>query len=143
MRHRLAYPPTQSIVRTPAPAFEIREVPFSEVQPYASRAAREHVSISDTRDTRWYMGVEKSDVAGVAGLFRFRSMLRIKGVWVAPNFRGRGLGDQFVKHLLAVAEDECAPLIEAYVWNAAYYHRLGFKVAGTLPNGAVKMRKVL
>lgn len=123
--------------------FDIQEVPFQEVQPFARQAAREHVSISETRDTRWFVGVVQGDIAGVAGLLRFRSQLRIKGVWVSPHFRGRGLGNAFVQHFLAIAEDECAPLIEAFVANVAYYQSLGFKACGTLPNGAVKMRRVL
>lgn len=124
--------------------FQILQATFDQVRPFAGRAARDHVSISDTRDTRWFAAVDESgDVAGVAGLLRFRSQLRIKGVWVAPSARGHGLGNAFVQHFLAIAEDECAPSIEAFVANVAYYQGLGFKETGTLPNGAVKMMKVL
>jgi ribosomal protein S18 acetylase RimI-like enzyme len=132
--------------------FDIREAAFRIVQPFAGRAAREHVSISETRDTRWFVGVLRDAprdvpgeyaIAGVAGLLKFRSQLRIKGVWVAPTFRGRGLGNAFVEHFLAIAEDECAPSIEAFVANVSYYQGLGFRQTSTLPNGAVKMMKVL
>ena len=127
------------------PPFTIAEAPFERVQPFGSRAAREHVSISDTRDTRWFVGLRQpaGEVVGVAGLLRFRSQLRIKGVWVDPAFRGRGLGNAFVQRFLAIADEECAPMIEAFVANTAYYQSLGFSQVGILPTGAVKMRKVL
>jgi GNAT superfamily N-acetyltransferase len=124
--------------------FQIREITFEAARPYASRAAREHVSIANTRDTRWYGGFDEAGtLVGVAGLLKLRSAVRIKGVWVAPSHRARGLGRAFVDHLIAIGDDECSPAIEAYVWNPVFYEGLGFIQIGNLPNGAVRMKKTL
>lgn len=125
-------------------SFQIREIGFEAAAPFAGRAAREHVSIGNTRDTRWFAGFDEAEtIAGVAGLLRLRSARRIKAVFVLPAYRARGLGAAFVDHLIAIADEECSPAIEAYVWNPAFYEGLGFVQTGKLPNGAVRVKKTL
>lgn len=125
-------------------SFDIRAIDYADAQPFASRAAREHVSISPTRNTRWFAAIAQDQVVAVAGLLRMRGMaVRIKGVWVDPAARGHGLGAALVAHLIALAQDECAPAIEAYAHNGAFYQSLGFSRCGQLPNGAVRVRKTL
>lgn len=122
----------------------IAEVDFDRVRSLASRAAREHVSISPTAATRWFAVQDGELVRGVAGLLALAGgALRIKGVWVEPEQRGRGLGDALVQHLIALARDECASSIEAYAHNPGYYLAQGFRSIGQRPNGATRVRKVL
>jgi N-acetylglutamate synthase-like GNAT family acetyltransferase len=121
----------------------LAEVPFAVVQPLARRAARDRVSISNTRATRWFAAVQSGAIVGVAGLLKFSTGLRIKGVWVDPAWRGRGIGDALTARLIAAAEEECAPAIEAFAYRPDYYEARGFVRYGVLPNGAVKVRKRL
>lgn len=121
----------------------ISEVPFAVVSGLAARAGREHVSISNTRATAWYAAMAQGRVVGVAGLLKFATGYRIKGVWVDPAWRGHGLGDALATKLIELAEYECAPAIEAFAWRPDYYEGRGFERCGALPNGAVKVRKRL
>jgi ribosomal protein S18 acetylase RimI-like enzyme len=121
----------------------IEAVPFADVLPYAARAAREHVSVSDTRRTTWHAERLDGALLGFAGLLEARQAWRIKGVWVEPAARGMGIGNRLAHHLIRLAQDGCAPAIEAFAWNPAYYLAFGFVRYGTLPNGAVKLRRTL
>jgi N-acetylglutamate synthase-like GNAT family acetyltransferase len=121
----------------------IAEVPFAAVQPFASRASREHVSISNTRSTRWFAALAGGRIVGIAGLLKFATGLRVKGVWVDPDFRGKGIGNDLATRLIEVAEHECAPAIEAFAWRPDYYEGRGFERCGALPNGAIRVRKRL
>jgi GNAT superfamily N-acetyltransferase len=89
----------------------IGEVPFAYVAPFARRAAREHVSVSDTGATRWFGARVDGAIVGFAGLLKFSTGYRIKGVWVEPAWRAKGIGDALATMLIAVAEYECAPAI--------------------------------
>lgn len=119
---------------------EIRQVDFATVRPFASRAAREHVSISDTRMTRWYVVKKGDEVVGVAGLLRVSAGYRIKGVYVIPNERGSGIGTALTEHLIEQCANDFA-MVEVFAYNPGYYEARGFKRYGQLPNGAVKLRK--
>jgi N-acetylglutamate synthase-like GNAT family acetyltransferase len=119
------------------------EVSFADVLPFRGRAAAEHVSISDTRATRWFVLRKGKIIVAIAGLMKVGSGFRIKGVWVDPAVRGRGLGTHLTGALMEVAEQACASTIEALAYNPAFYEGRGFLRIGVQPNGAIRVRRVL
>ncbi len=62
---------------------------------------------------------------------------QVQGVWVAPEFRGLGLGVPGMSSVVALARRQAAPVVSLYVndYNTAarrLYERVGFRDAGTL-----------
>ena len=62
---------------------------------------------------------------------------QVQGVWVAPEFRGLGLGVPGMASVVALARRQAAPVVSLYVndYNTAarrLYERVGFRDAGTL-----------
>jgi predicted GNAT family acetyltransferase len=62
---------------------------------------------------------------------------QVQGVWVAPEFRGLGLGAPGMASVVALARRQAAPVVSLYVndYNTAarrLYQRVGFRDAGTL-----------
>ncbi|MBV9440464.1 MAG: GNAT family N-acetyltransferase [Candidatus Eremiobacteraeota bacterium] len=97
----------------------------------------DHVRRNDVdlaRSLRWYAG----DRLAGAALLAFRGTRAWVGAFgVVPEFRGHGLGAQFVQDTLAVARDAGAASVELEVLahnNAAIrlYERGGFRRAGDL-----------
>lgn len=114
------------------------EVPFNYVQPYARVAAREHVSVSPTQRTRWFRlpGHE-----GFCGLIELGATVRVKGVYVHPEWRGRGLGTGMTDELLTEAARGPYKAIEVLAYNPSFYEARGFQRKAQLPNGAWKLTK--
>lgn len=119
---------------------DVRQVEFAAVKPYAARAAREHVSISDTRGTRWYEVKKGDKTAAIAGLLKTSHGYRVKGVYVLPEERGTGIGTKLTEYLIAQCANEFA-MVEVFAYNPAFYEARGFTRYGQLPNGAIKLRK--
>lgn len=119
---------------------DVRQVEFAEVQPFASRAAREHVSISDTRGTRWFVVKKGDETVAVAGLLKAGAGYRIKGVYVTPGERGTGVGTALTEYLIAQCDNDFA-MVEVFAYNPTFYEARGFRRYGKLPNGAIKLRK--
>ena len=64
-----------------------------------------------------------------------RSACQIQGVWVAPSFRGRGIGTAGTAAVVEYARAAIAPVVSLYVndFNAparASYARVGFREVG-------------
>ncbi len=116
---------------------------YAIIKSFAFKASKERVSISDTKDTRWFVVLNEDEtVIAVAGLMKVGSGVRIKGVWTEPKHRGKGVGAKLTDHLIQTAENECASHVEAFAYNPSFYTQRGFKVFGSLPNGAIKVRRV-
>lgn len=122
---------------------EVEEVPFATVAPLKGKAARDRVSISQTNGTRWFAVLVEGKPVACAAVLQGRAGWRLKAAWTEPAWRGRGLGDRLTRHRIALAEHECAPSLEVFSLHPEHYERQGFARAGTLPNGAVKLRKRL
>ena len=119
----------------------IRSVNYEEVFPFYARAAKERVSLKTSKETWWYGIVnDNNEILGVAGLLKVKIGYRIKGVYVLPDYRNMGLGGQLTEHLIKFCENRFS-LIEAFAYNPKYYEEKGFTRYGSLPNGAVKLRK--
>lgn len=121
----------------------LRQVKFEDVASYKSAAARDHVSVSPTRDTFWFVYEEAGAVIGICALMRTALGGRVKGVWVDPARRGQGHGRQMTLDLIEHAVDELFFLrLEALAHNPKFYEALGWKRIGApLPNGAVKLAR--
>ncbi len=75
--------------------------------------------------------VFKAEVGAVS-----RRACQVQGVWVAPEHRGRGIGQAGTAAVVQYARRAIAPVVSLYVndFNAAAraaYHRVGFRDAGT------------
>jgi len=121
----------------------LRRVDYAEVAPFKSAAAKDHVSIADTRETFWFAYEDGPKLIGFCGLLRTAFGGRIKGIWVKPEFRGRGDGRAMTLALIKTAVDDLLFFrLEALAHNPAVYEGLGWKrLGGPLPNGAVKLAR--
>lgn len=119
---------------------QVRQVSYDAVAPFAGVAAKDRVSISNTKNTEWFGIYEDNKMLGFAGLMRVSAGYRIKGVYVHPWMRGCGVGDELTNHLFDICDSRCAD-IEVYAYNAKFYMQKGFKEFGELPNGAKKLRR--
>lgn len=122
---------------------KIERVSFSSIAHLSSRAARDKVSLRDSRGTYWFRVLIDTDIAVVAGLMQVKSGYRIKGVWCDSKYRGRGYGKCLTDYLIEWCSNQLASHIEVYAYNASFYESRGFKAYGKLTNGATKLRKVL
>ena len=119
----------------------VKNISYTLVRPFVSKAAKDHVSLKDSKDTFWY-GVEESDeLIGIAGLLKVKNGYRIKGVYIKPSLRGQGIGSTLTEFLINQCDSKFA-MIEAFAYNPSFYEKRGFKRYGQLPNGAVKLRKL-
>lgn len=121
----------------------LRPVEFAAVAPFKSVAARDHVSVSETRETFWFLYEDAGYVLGLCGLIRTPTGGRIKGVWVKPEHRGQGHGQAMTLELIKRAVDELFFLrLEALAHNPKFYEAMGWQRVGKpLPNGAVRLAK--
>lgn len=103
-----------------------------------SVAARERVSLSDTRSTYWF---RTDDNSGVCGAIEVAGRVRIKGVWVYPEWRGLGIGSAMTEALIKWIEQRYDCPIEVLAYNPAFYEARGFRRTGELANGAVRLEK--
>lgn len=118
----------------------LRPVPFAVIAPYAKRAARDRVSVSDTSETDWVVAEVNGRIVGFAGLLHLRTIDRFKAYWVEPTERGHGYGRQLLEYCLAQSDARCRDM-ETFTYHPAIFRPRGFVSTGTLPNGAVKMRR--
>jgi ribosomal protein S18 acetylase RimI-like enzyme len=121
----------------------LRPASFEDIAPFRSAAQRDHVSVSVTRDTRWFLYEESGVTLGYCALMTLRTGARIKGVWVRPEVRGRGHGMKMTKALIDFAVDEiCAPRLEVYAHNPKFYEAIGWtRLYNKLHNGAVRLAR--
>lgn len=119
---------------------QINKSTFNEIAPYASLAAKNRVSISDTKNTEWFTINDDDELLGFAGLMKVSIGYRIKGVFVHDRYRGRGVGNILTQHLFDICNERCAN-IEVYAYNDKFYIQNGFETFGKLPNGAKKLRR--
>jgi GNAT superfamily N-acetyltransferase len=91
-----------------------------------SESAETAVVMVAVDDQRWL---------GMAGGFVEGSAAGVWGMWVAPDARGEGLGEQLVESVVDWARERGASRVELSVTErardaAALYERLGFKPTG-------------
>ena len=107
------------------------QIEYAAVAPFKSAAARDQVSVSDTRETYWFLYKVDGELVGLCGLLRTTLGGRIKGVWVKPEHRGKGHGTSMTRELIRQAIDVLFFLrLEALAHNPAFYEELGWKRVG-------------
>lgn len=119
-------------------------VSYSQIQPFASRAAKDHVSAKDSKNTLWFMYDNNRTEPCFCGLYDTGNGQRIKGVWVHPNRRKQGIGEQMTLALIDYATKQLnTARVEVFAYNSTFYESLGFVKFGYLNNGAAKLHKWL
>jgi ribosomal protein S18 acetylase RimI-like enzyme len=118
-------------------------VPYAQIQPFASKAAKDRVSAKDSKNTYWFMFDNNAAQPCFCGLMQVNQKYRIKGVWVHPSRRGSGIGQQMTSELIDFAVNSLdAKIIEVLAYNAKFYEAMGFKKYRVYPNGAQKLEKI-
>jgi GNAT superfamily N-acetyltransferase len=115
----------------------IEECPYNDVAQWRRAAARDRVALVDTRDTRWF---RYGDLA-CAGLLMLKGGARIKGVYVTPEARGKGIGTSLTEFLIELTRSLGLGFVEAYAWNPGFYTDRRFAVIGRNAFGATKVRR--
>jgi ribosomal protein S18 acetylase RimI-like enzyme len=117
-------------------------VPYAQILPFASKAAKDRVSAKDSKNTFWFMFDNNAAQPCFCGLMQVNKGYRIKGVWVHPSRRGSGIGQQMTNELIEFALNTLdATKIEVLAYNAKFYEAMGFKRYRVYPNGAQKLEK--
>lgn len=116
----------------------INEVPFAVVQGYATDAIREHVKIIDYGpQMRWFRILDGAVMVGCLGLLRVNGHTELKGVYIVPQMRGRGIGTQATEAALALVDGP----VEAAAINPSWYHAREFKTVGRSESGFEIVRR--
>lgn len=124
-------------------SIEYREVAYAEIAHLAGRAAKERVSIADTKGTTWF-GAFDSELVGCAAILVAGQKARLKACWIAPAYRGRGVGRALLAIRIAHAENNPAiNRIEVYSVKPRIFLELGFKALRPLRAGVTVLVKKL
>ncbi|QTE30579.1 GNAT family N-acetyltransferase [Pengzhenrongella sicca] len=103
--------------------------------PYETRVrsliAEERSFIRMARGPRGPEVIFKAELGAVAG-----KVAQVQGVWVAPDYRGRGFSEAGMAAVVAMTRAHVAPTVSLYVndYNTralAAYYRVGFRQVGT------------
>lgn len=91
--------------------------------------ARDHANLSDRAYFMAYVG---DNPCGMAGCYRRASnVVMLTAMWVAPEFRGKNIGEQIVSAVIEWAREDGATTLEAWVSenNPArfFYQKIGFE----------------
>lgn len=117
----------------------VEQVPYELVKPLRSRAAKDGVSVKDSRDTQWFAAFHEGEIIGCAAVFDMGGRARLKAVWVDPAYRGQGVGLKLTEARMAYIEDDLmSSRVELFTRaHGDFWLSRGFSETGqVLPNGA-------
>lgn len=118
----------------------VRLIPYDILRPLVSHAKRDRVTIKSTDLTFAIDGVR---AVGCVRFIRNR-LARMCGCWIAPEFRGKGFGRQFVISRIAFIEHHTsAKAIDTFAFNSSLYLSLGFELRANFKIGTSLLRKVI
>ena len=106
----------------------LQEVSFCFVRKYASLAKKERVGITDTGKTRWFEFFLDGEPIGCCGLIYQGKKVRIKGIYLLPQHRGKGNGVFMDDCLLSIAKDDGVNVVEVLTLHPRFYKSRGFKI---------------
>ena len=108
---------------------------------YGRAPAREHVSLTATQNTAWFLWGVQRDWIGFGALLTLNPRrVRVKGLWVRPEDRGRGWGTQGVRLLCDYAEQRGFTEVEQYAIRPQFWLDRGWApLAPPRPNGAQRL----
>lgn len=120
-------------------------IKFDQIKKYASKAAKDGVSVKDTPSTMWFGIWDDDDLVGFGGLIIKLPKARIKGDWVLPEHRGKGYGHELTNYRLSMCKkNPNIKVLEAYSLHPDYYkNRLGFKVRSEYRTGTWIVEKAI
>lgn len=124
------------------------EVPYHIVHPFQYVARQDRVTICDTQHkTHWFTYIQDAEIVGVGGFLILNEQVtngRIKGIWVKPEHRNKGIGERIADELIDLAINRFkVNEIEVFAYNSKFYARRGFIEYGVRPTGSTIMRKKL
>ena len=105
------------------------EVSYEPVSHLRSRAARDRVVVTQTRSrSRWVVvRLDDGTIIGVGGLIFHRTgRARLKGLWVDPAHRKRGVMSALCAIRVEIAQEECVSMVEAFALSPGWYLANGF-----------------
>lgn len=107
-------------------------IKFDAIKKYASKAAKDGVSVKTTPSTMWFGIWDQEELVGFGGLILKLPKARIKGDWVFPEHRGKGYGHILTEHRFSVCKKfPNIRVLEAYSLHPDYYKdKLGWSVKG-------------
>ena len=107
----------------------IRRIEFADVQPYASKAAKEGVSVKHTPTTLWFGIYHDDELQGFGGLILKGNKARVKGDFMFPENRGKGYGHELTEYRMDLCRRNARITeMEAYSLHPHYYERIGWQV---------------
>lgn len=121
----------------------VRRAELAELLPHRAAAAREHVSVSETRNTVWFKVLVDGEMVGFgAYIWATETKARVKGIYVLPEHRGEGYGTAMTLQILHQARGAGATETEAIALSPSWYEDRGFcKVGKQQANGAWRVRR--
>ena len=119
----------------------LRDSSYREVRRFKALGSKERVSISDTKNTLWFMIEVEGEPAGCCGLYLTMTKARMKGDYVLPQYRGLGLGTLSSDFRIEKARELGYSLIETLTVNPDYYGKKGFTLNGKVREGVWNMTK--
>lgn len=115
---------------------------FDDVKRFQKAAARDHVSVTNTKRTDWFIIRSGERDVGCCGLIQVREgRVRIKGIFVTEGARRLGLGTWTVELLEQLAREQGAKEIEVLAYNHAFYEGRGYRPLSQLRNGAWRLER--
>ena len=111
----------------------IEMVTYETVAPFKAAAAKERSIISNGERTYWFAAFDNGKIVGVNGAnVSMTNLGRIKGTYVVPEHRGKGISKKLNQTVFDFLCYEClVSKINAFVTtdrNLAWYTKKGFKV---------------
>lgn len=104
--------------------------------PWSEKALRSEL---DRDNSRFFVAITKNEVSGYIGANNVLGEVYIDNIAVFYNYRGFGIGESLLRHLIKVSEDENCDLVtlEVRVSNTParnLYEKLGFQNVGVRKN---------
>lgn len=119
----------------------LKEVHFTGVKKYASLAKKDRVSISETKNTRWFEFFLESEPIGCCGLLYQGRKSRIKGVYILPQHRGAGHGVFMDDCLLSISKSDGVDFVEVLTLHPKFYQNRGFTIIKEANKGVFLAKK--
>ncbi|RTL28019.1 MAG: GNAT family N-acetyltransferase [Rhodocyclaceae bacterium] len=117
---------------------EVKPCENADVQRFAGDAKKEGVSLRATGATEWFLAVDGEAVVGCVALMRVGSAGRLKGAFVPPELRRRGIYRAMLEAVIAHGIEHGYRIFEGNAYHPAApgtLAKLGFEHVGN--NGKV------
>ena len=118
----------------------LKDVSYAFVHRYKKQAEREHVSVSNTKNTRWFAAFVDEEMVGFGAFILVGKVARVKGIYIFPEERGLGHGGRMTEAIFEEALNSGVGRLEAFALNPSFYEQRGWRRTATqLRSGAWKV----